>query len=250
MITAHLHGGLGNQLFQIAACLAVAWDNDDIAVFDFNAHKLPSQGNQSNKYRYTIFKNLQSGKVSIGNKFYEEWFQYNPIPYSSGLEIIGLSYSEKYFPNHRDRLIETFGLQIKPIDKVSIHVRRGDFAKPEYEVCYILPIEYYQQVISKFRDDTEFIVISDDIEWCKAVFPVIFPDSNFTYSEGNTDLDDLLLMASCEHNIIANSSFSWWSSYFNPNPNKLVYAPSKWLDKRNGKEVYQDDIYSDWMIKL
>ena len=66
----------------------------------------------------------------------------------------------------------------------------------------------------------KFLVFSDDIDWCKK--QPIFKDCEF--SEG-TELEDLNLMASCKHNIIANSSFSWWAGYLNPNADKRVIAP-------------------------
>ena len=82
-----------------------------------------------------------------------------------------------------------------------------------------------QSALEHFSDkEYKFLVFSDDIEWCKQVF-----DDDFNFIEGEEDYVDLLLMARCKHNIIANSSFSWWGAWLNRNNNKRVIAPKKWF---------------------
>lgn len=111
---------------------------------------------------------------------------------------------------------------ITKTDRVSIHVRRGDYVNNSFYVD-LMTTDYYKQAMEQFPNE-KFIVFSDDIEWCKT--KEIFRGCEF--SEGKTELEDMNLMAGCKHNIIANSSFSWWGAYLNPNPNKLVIYPKRW----------------------
>lgn len=113
----------------------------------------------------------------------------------------------------------------KQIDAVSIHIRRTDYVGNHF-YANLVREGYYERAIAEFPKDTTFLVFSDDIEWCKRYFYA--KDGNFQFAEGNTDIEDMNMMASCKHNIIANSSFSWWAAYINPNPAKVVIAPKSW----------------------
>lgn len=115
---------------------------------------------------------------------------------------------------------------------VSLHVRRGDYTKI-YGGRDALPITYYQNAIAAMREHVTyptFFVFSDDIAFCRENLPAgpcyIFVDHN----SQNEAHEDLRLMASCRHHIIANSSFSWWGAWLNPSPDKIVLAPDRWLD--------------------
>ncbi|EPO2592080.1 alpha-1,2-fucosyltransferase, partial [Escherichia albertii] len=91
---------------------------------------------------------------------------------------------------------------------------------------------------------TLFFIFSDDIEWCK---DNIFLDNKTYFVQGDTyhvELD-MLLMSKCKHNIISNSSFSWWAAWLNENRNKIVIAPSKWFKK----DIKHDIIPESW-VKL
>jgi hypothetical protein len=115
---------------------------------------------------------------------------------------------------------------------VSLHVRRGDYTKI-YGGRDALPVTYYQNAISamaKHISDPTFFVFSDDIAFCRENLP-IGPRYVFVDHNGQADAhEDLRLMSSCRHHIMANSSFSWWGAWLNPNPDKIVLAPSRWLD--------------------
>lgn len=118
---------------------------------------------------------------------------------------------------------------------VSIHVRRGDYvslhsANKWHGVCSIW---YYESAIQYIKDKIQhpvFFVFSDDIAWCKE--NIIFPEWIVAYyveHNGIAGHEDLRLMYSCSHHIIANSSFSWWWAYLGKNPDKNIIAPKKWL---------------------
>lgn len=120
-------------------------------------------------------------------------------------------------------------------NSVSLHVRRGDYVSLNstnkwHGVC---SVGYYEYAIKFFQDTLwapVFFIFSDDIEWCKE--NIHFPEwVRAHYIDHNSDAwhDDMRLMYSCGHHIIANSSFSWWWAYLGRNPEKIIIAPKKWL---------------------
>lgn len=108
---------------------------------------------------------------------------------------------------------------------VSVHFRRGDYL----EVSSLnLTLDYYNEAINIFLEKFTYfklLVFSDDIEWCKEVLV----GDNIHFSEGNSNYVDMCMMSLCDHNIIANSSFSWWGAYLNNNPNKIVVCPEDYI---------------------
>lgn len=125
--------------------------------------------------------------------------------------------NEKYFDH--GMIKHLYGGGIVPSDYVSIHVRRGDMVTNGFDIN-LSETDYYARAMAGFPNE-RFMVFSDDIDWCKQ--QDLFKDCVF--SEGNTEVEDMNKMAGCKHNIIANSSFSWWAAYLNPNPNKRVICP-------------------------
>lgn len=208
-------GRLGNQLFQIAATVALAIENNDDYVF-------PLWPEAPNFNLVDCFSN----NIVNQNVFRETGFTYSPISYRPNMDLEGFFQSEKYFINSQDviqsLLTPRVGYPIQ-YNHTAIHVRRGDYLNLTKEYAQ-LGMEYYgkamQMISSKY-----YIVFSDDIAWCKANFK----GSNIIFSEGKSPVNDLALMLSCEHNIIANSSFSWWGAYLNKNPSKIVIAPQNWF---------------------
>jgi hypothetical protein len=139
--------------------------------------------------------------------------------------------------------------QIRAVDNsVSLHVRRGDYitrgAGPQ-----VLSLSYHmramQTVIERLRNPT-FFVFSDDIDYVRNNLPtrenIVFVDHNDT----SNGCEDFRLMSACNHNIIANSTFSWWGAWLNPNPAKMVCAPSSW-NNVNPDVHCPDLIPSDWL---
>jgi len=155
--------------------------------------------------------------------------------------------SEKYFKDIRDVLLKDLTVntpqqgknletaeKIKITNAVSLHIRRQDYVQKKhmasiYDVC---TPEYYASAvahIAKHVEKPHFFIFSDDIVWAKENMKLDFPT---TYVDWNGDLahfEDLRLMNQCKHNIIANSTFSWWGAWLNQNPEKIVIAPKRWL---------------------
>lgn len=129
--------------------------------------------------------------------------------------------SEEFFKEYAEEIKKLYGEDIGWIPEVAIHVRRGDYVNNSFYVD-LFANGYYERAMALFPDK-QFLVFSDDIEWCKQ--QEVFKGCSF--SEGNDEITDMNLMASCSGNIIANSSFSWWAAYLNPNHGKVV-APKDW----------------------
>lgn len=139
--------------------------------------------------------------------------------------------------------------QITATQSVSLHVRRGDYVNdPEISKVHgACGIGYYLKAIevmkSKFSG-LHLFVFSDDVDWVKNNLTTDLP---ITYVEQNSGFVDMQLMSFCKHNIIANSSFSWWGAWLNNNPGKIIIAPEKWF---NDSSVNAKDIIPAGWIKL
>ena len=127
-------------------------------------------------------------------------------------------------------------------ETISLHIRRGDYLLPQHHHYAALGFEYYSSAIEKFYNDDknyQFLVFSDDIEWAKQMFSgvdsdritFINPGLSFFVLGGysDKDLQDLILMSLCDHNIIANSSYSLWAALKNKNENKKIICPTNYL---------------------
>jgi hypothetical protein len=175
------------------------------------------------------------------------WWQYEPevLKISSKAYIEGYWQHYKYFEDIANCLYkelsvpETERLPFAAIYKevtnnsqaVSVHVRRGDYVsdKNANSLMGVLPVNYYLSAIRHMREnvkDAYFYFFSDDLDWVK---DNVQTDANCEFVEAGTDYIELDLMSQCRHNVIANSSFSWWGAFLNQNPEKIVVAPRQWV---------------------
>jgi hypothetical protein len=235
-------GRLGNQLFQISAAIGLANINGDAAKF-YN-------------WEYSrYFKNPLNFGLSqseIREIYQEKGFHYTEIPYKNGLDLIGYFQSEKYFKDSEDliRYHLEFRDDLLTSEEISqtenscaIHVRRTDYLKFQ-DYHPVQDLEYYNAGIQYMRDKgiNDFIIFSDDIQWCKENFGICFK-----YSENKSDIKDLALMTKCKSFIIANSSFSWWGAWLNKNPDKKVISPNRWFGPAKSDVITEDIYCSDWI---
>lgn len=194
---------------------------------------------------YMYFKHLPIYRGNI-RKFQtydtatDQGFAYKEIPrFPNGVKLRGFWQSYKYFEHAKEEVLNAWRFAHYPEMEgyVSIHVRRGDYATHS---DYFPPVtvEYIKKAINYFKETHyKFAVFSDDLNWCKNTFS-IFSETGFEfkYIEGGTEYTDLSMMSSCDHNIIANSSFSWVGAYANRNPNKIVVSPNQhtnWFGDKN-----------------
>jgi hypothetical protein len=176
----------------------------------------------------------------------EPHFHFHPptLLLLDGIYLDGYWQSEKYFTNIAPTIREQLTPQkpfstsyqnlhhkIHQCEAISIHVRRGDYTNYSKSNHYLQPCDvmYYTKALKYLVPNLSlptFFVFSDDIAWVKYYLHLPYPTH---FVEGNTPIEDLLLMASCKHHIIANSTFSWWGAWLNPSPDKIVIAPQKWF---------------------
>ena len=203
-------------------------------------------------------------------KFYEpslhELFTYAPNHFIYDLDDIYLSgfwQSQKFFISAKEHVLKAFDLnhlklssQNKPVaqyiskcNSIGIHVRRGDYIGHSLlgEIC---TKDYYRNSIIKIQSLVEnpvFFVFSNDIAWCKEELNIKNEVTFIDWNNGKESILDLYLMSRCKHNIIANSSFSWWAAYLNDNAQKNICAPAIWF---KDKKINSNDIYQPAWIKI
>ncbi|MFA6925326.1 MAG: alpha-1,2-fucosyltransferase [Bacteroidales bacterium] len=176
--------------------------------------------------------------------------------------MLGYWQSEKYFKDVENIIRKEFTFknpphgkneelsrEIKSNNSVSIHIRRGDYINNPavHKDFHICDIDYYLRsiaYISKQITNPIFYVFSDDISWVKEnlkmPYSMIFVDSNTSQN----NFEDMRLMSLCKHNIVANSSFSWWSAWLNENKNKIIVAPKEWVRIKN--YITRDIVPEGW----
>lgn len=155
--------------------------------------------------------------------------------------------NEKYFADIRDTLLQElvfpsfidernskYSIQMKADNSVSIHFRKGkDYLKNKFATG-TCPITYYEEAIRYIKvhvENPKFYVFTDNVDWVnKNLFSCDYQLVDWNPSKGKTTYMDMQLMTMCKHNIIANSSYSWWGAWLNKNPNKIVIAPKKWMN--------------------
>ncbi len=246
MIEPTLIGRLGNFLFEVATAYAYSLRHD----MEYNI-PLNEDGNG---YIVRFFPQLETHKVLPPHSVWKEpTHGYTPIPKFEHVKILEYFQSEKYFSDYRNEVLKLFNFPYEfKKGWTSIHVRRGDYVTFHTRFP---PVDsrYLGTAIRLMERNhlTKFLVFSDDLTWCKQnLNSTKYPNSIFEYSEGKNEFEDMALMSHCEHNIIANSSFSWWGAWLNQNPNKIVVSPSKepgnWFGQRVTLET-KDIIPDSWV---
>lgn len=237
IITPTLIGGLGNQMFEIAAAAALAIDNDAILMLDNSQHICPNQGRNVNCYVDNIFSKLIFNKnIKIEHTYQQNGMEFNPIPYKPNLKICGHFQSLNYFDHHRQYILDLFAPTAKIDEELTekykwledctaIQVRRGDALEHRCIGYHPVPTaEYFHETV-KLTNSTRVVVFSDDIKWCKENLKFDVP-CDFTICQGmNTDYMELYMMTKCKNIIISASTFGWWGAYLNPRLDKTVYVP-------------------------
>jgi hypothetical protein len=240
-----IKGGLGNQMFQYAYGRTLEISGKKIA-FDisfFYGNKSPNDTDRifelNNFNLETNASFLKEKKENFVKKIYQKIL--------NKLGLIDQFYqSEKYFKEIDYQIRREFTLK-KPIsdpeiensNSVSVHVRRGDYVNDSKTNQYhgTCSMEYYKKAIAEIKEkypEVVFYFFSDDIDWVKENFNIDGEKMKIGSNSSLSDCEELILMSKCKHNIIANSSFSWWAAWLNQNPDKIVIAPKKWMNKELG----------------
>jgi hypothetical protein len=283
MINVILRGGLGNRLFQYAVARHLAIKNNTGVRFNiqycagrhnffdrkvvrqlslFNIKPIVYTANIYNR----IGRRLGIYRSSYEDRIYKvkDWgFFPEVLELKDGAHLDGYFQSEKYFHDveqiirndlrfKKDFLDEEgviYRKQIAEVNSVSLHIRRGDYLKSK--LLNVCDMKYYIKSIEYMRERLEtpyFYVFSDDIEWCSRNLSM--PDCRFVNIEAsrNNPVIDFQLMSLCRHNIISNSSFSWWAAWLNEHCEKIVIAPNRWFnDGDMNMKALQDTIPDNWI---
>lgn len=279
MVIVKIIGGLGNQLFCFALCEKLLslgkevkiekkyYDIEDMSI----GLKFSSIGN---KYKVASDKEINR-YASVGHSYSSRLMRYvhrimgtqikEKEPYRFDDKILevdnvyieGYWQTEKYFSDIRSNILEVFSfpefvdrdnieaaLKIKNENAVSVHVRRGDYiGKHKKRFGGIADEKYLKCAINYIGENVKnpvYYVFSNDFMWTKK----FFKGSNYRFVDWNQNpADDMHLMTLCKHNIVANSSFSWWGAWLNKNSSKIVVAPQKWVNDYPAPDI----VPADWI---
>lgn len=172
----------------------------------------------------------------MGNMMFKEAYLYCQVR-EGNIPDVYLQ-DEKYFKKYEEEIHQMYGEGIGMLPYVSIHVRRGDYltsGKNFYvDLC---KTDYYEKAIELFPNKNFLVFCRDgqgeeqdklDKEWCIDYFNKLIP-GRFQFMSSDDYVEDFNMMASCQSNIMANSSFSWWAAWLNPNFSKKIIAPREWF---------------------
>lgn len=280
-VIVKLDGRMGNQMFQWAFARAYEAKNGILPILDDSYETLKLQQFQLINYIKTVNKpivnkvlrkiipirNLRNKLTEI--KFtlpvvqeeiyykYEEKFLTIPPP----AYFRGYFQCEKYYREIRPVLLEDFKL-IKPLNKqnlqifekikntnsISLHIRRCDYLKSSR--WGVLDLDFYKKAVQIIQDQNNaeptLFIFSDDINWAKNNMKFKQETVYVDVNSGKQGYFDLELMKNCKHNIIANSSFSWWGGWLNKNPYKIVIAPRPWRPFMKSTEEEYNLLPQEW----
>lgn len=231
--------GFGNQMFQVAAVYGIARSNNANPVF-FRYW--------NNMRHFSGNFPLMTPPLEPAFSIKEKSFDYNNIVLPTNktfIDIEGYFQSHKYFESAEDEVRELFEFKKEIYQDVlnvykaadlgttcSISVRRGDYVRLQH-IHPLQPDDYWeraQKTVEQLDTIHTYIVFSDDIEWCRRnVHLFNKTGKRVLFMQGRTQIDDFIFITLCDHNIITNSTFSWWGAYLNKNPDKIVVMPKLWF---------------------
>lgn len=206
------------------------------------------------------FRAFSGGRFVVEPQF-DYWDGFGAL--GSDCYLTGYWQTEKYFDGVEEDIRRCFRFReplggknieweksISQLTSVSIHIRRGDYVSNVVtnSVHGTCGLDYYRaavgEVISRV-DSPEFFVFSDDIPWVMENLKISYPIHYVSNNVGKDSFKDMQLMSLCRHNIIANSSFSWWGAWLNRNEDKIVIAPKAWFA---GKPAPRDLYPETWHL--
>ena len=283
MIYVRIRGGLGNQLFQYSAARSLADRlnvNLGLDTREYNAGSPFEMGLKHFNIRAEfnpkgLIKHRKNGfskyilDIAMGNHknvYKETNLRFNNLFHSlpNKTYLKGYWQSEKYFENNQKNIFKDLQLiapqskkniktleTISKTNSVSLHIRRGDYVtNSAYNMKHgTCSLDYYKKSVDylskSLNKNFTIFAFSDDPEW---VFKNLKLPMDIQFIEHNSskkNYEDLRLMSQCNHNIIANSSFSWWGAWLNKSPKRTIISPKKWYADKNIKNI--DIIPNNWV---
>ena len=240
---ARVQGGIGNQLFIIAA--GFAYSKKYSKKFAIDTSKwTASQGKNINEYKNTIFKNFifenAPDDTFIIN---EKRFNYDKLPNNDSSVILsGFFQSLKYFEEFSEEFITKLQLPNIQHDflqekNVAVHIRRGDYLQYK-DIHYVCNSQYFKTQLLRFQGFQQH-TFTDSIDYVK----IEFNEYPLNILKTDSELDDLILMSKYDNIICSNSSFSWWASFLGKKKTQII-VPDRWF---NNFEPHEDIYRSDFI---
>ena len=279
MIIIKVQGGLGNQMFQYALYKKFELMNKEVFL-DITAYETHKKHNGFEIVRIfnispkfaaqdqinllastnkTLFQKVLRNVYRKPSHYTELQLAFTDSLFNKeSVYLDGYWQTEKYFEDIKEIIRDDFTYkgdlgaeseqilsQILKTNSVSLHIRRGDYikkAKARKIYGNIATLKYYEKAVDLIRskeDSPIFYIFSDDIDWVKENLPIeesVFVNCN----KKEESFKDMILMSKCKHNIIANSSFSWWGAWLNQYSKKIIICPNKWLNTQTTPDIYCD----------
>lgn len=249
MVVVHLSGGLGNQLFQYAVGRHFAHMLNTELKLDLSSAKVLLTPKGHTNYRLGDFCVEENIATPEEIDYVKATGIINPSPFAEqnqqNIFIAGhWMHSEESFADVADIIRREFSLKnpLHPIsaawekkisaeeNSVALHIRHGDYAAIYHAmIAGLLPLNYYKTCVARLKEiypNIKVFVFSDDQKWTRENLKLDVPTEFVTDCE--SDNEEFYLISRCKHNVIANSTFSWWAAWLNPNPDKKVFVPTPW----------------------
>jgi len=273
MFSIILQGGLGNQLFQIFAALSYSITYNKILKLPFHLESWDKRNTYwKNMLKSECLKSIlyDNKNTIIAYKEYKEpGFEYFEIPEMEEFIFNGYFQSYKYFEKNYKKIYEILTINekrdiIKEVyygnnhnNTISLHFRMGDYKNSQAhhpvisDEYYIDALKYIVNTINQTKWNVLYTCEKEDEDIVSIrISNISIHFSNVKFIKVDNNLEDweqMLFMSLCNHNIIANSTFSWWSAYINDNPNKIVCYPSVWFGYAKSNLVIKDLHPESWI---
>ena len=235
-----LTGGLGNQLFQYTYGRSLSIEKNEELFLDTSWYK----GRISRYFMLDLY-NVHARKAS--------WFRRVLNKKEILQDLDGSWHNEKFFKENEETIrkeltlknplsphAQDFLKQIQSTNSVSLHLRGGDYVRGNKSSYHgTCSREYYEEAVRRIREtnpDVHFFIFTDDLPWAREHIEFPTPHTIVSGNQSLPDEEELALMSACKHNIIANSTFSWWAAWLNPNKSKIIVAPKKWFADETANE--------------
>jgi hypothetical protein len=287
MIITQIVGGLGNQMFQYAHGRALSLRNKTVLKLDvdyysqydlrkFSLNVYPIHASIATKEEIAQLKQIRKKpSIPLVSRFLPDpqtWFEEKNMRFDakylvlpSNVYVQGYWQCEKYFADFENEIRKDFTVLSAPKDgnavmmekinschAISIHIRRGDYVTNAHtnQVHGTCSLEYYREAVNMLAEghhNPQVFVFSDDLQWVAQNLQLTIPMVMVDCNNADTDFEDIRLMSACKDHVIANSSFSWWGAWLNPNKSKRVIAPKRWFAAENMNAQSVDVVPQSWI---